>query len=773
MSETTSGTHRYVGQSVRRVNDERLITGAGTYVDDVHLPGTVHAVIVRSPYAHAEIRGIETEPAHQAPGVVAVLTGEDVLGFVAPQVVQAELLPGRVLRRYPLATDRVRFVGDAVAVVVAEDAYAARDAAALVDVDYATLPAVVDAEAALAPDSPRLYPDWDSNLAFRWEIENGDVNGVFASAERIVSIRLVNQRVHATFIEPRALLANFSPATGEMTIWASTQVPHSLRTAIAAAIGMPEFAIRVIAPDVGGAFGAKGGIYPEYVLAAALSHHLGRAVKWVETRSESFLATNHGRDQVQYLRAAVTPDGVVQGLEVEIFSNLGAYNAATVATRTALMSTGPYRIRNLRTRVNGVMTNTTPTGAYRGAGRPEAAYMLERLMDAIARELGLNPADVRRRNFIPPDAFPYRGATGVVYDSGNYGRALDEALRRVDYAGFRAAQAEARRAGRLLGLGIAVYCEFAGPGWDSAQVRVQPSGTVTVTTGISPHGQGEETTFAQLVADELGIDMADVVVRASDTAITPQGIGTFGSRGTSIGGSATLLATRQVRDKARRIAAHLLEVAEDDVAPADGGFAVRGAPDRMLTFKQVARTAYSFNGLPGGLEPGLDATSYFMPEGRTFPFGAHVALVEIDPATGRLDVLRYVAVDDCGPQINPLLVEGQVVGGLAQGFGQALQELIVFDANGQPLTGSLLDYGPPRAAQLPSIETAHTVTPSPFNPLGVKGVGEAGTTGGPPAIVNAALDALAPLGIHHLDMPLTPERIWRAIRAAQEERDAR
>ncbi len=766
MGEGTIENGRYVGRPVRRVGDGRLVTGAGRYVDDVRLPGVLHAAIVRSPHAHAVIKGIDPSAALRLPGVVAVYSGADVAALVRPQTVEAELLPGRVLRRYPLAPDRVRFVGDAIAVVVAEDAYVARDALDLIEVDYEPLPAVVDAEAALAADAPRLYPEWDSNAAFRWEREAGDPDRAFAAADRIVTVRLINQRVHAAFIETRAVLADPEPGGDGLTVWASTQVPHTLRGGIAAGLGLPEHAVRVIAPDVGGAFGAKGGVYPEYVLIPALAHRLGRPVKWVETRGESFLATNHGRDQIQTLRAAVARDGTMRGLEVAIVANLGAYNAATVATRTGMMATGPYRVRDLRVRVTGVMTNTTPTGAYRGAGRPEAAYMLERLMDAIARDLGLDPAEVRRRNFVPPDAFPYDGPTGVRYDSGDYGRALDEALRRIDYAGFRSEQAAARAAGRLVGLGLGVYCEFAGPGWDSATVRATPGGAVTVAAGVSPHGQGGETAFRQIVADELGVALENIAVRVGDTATTPQGIGTFGSRGTSIGGSAVLLAARGVRDKARRIAAGLLEAAEEDIEVADGRYRVRGVPDRGVGFAQIARAAYAFGGAPGGLEPGLEATSYFQPDGRTFPFGVHVALVEVDRETGELTVRRYLAVDDCGPIINPLLVEGQVRGGLAQGFGQALQEAIRYDADGQLLTGSFLDYAPPRAGQLPPFETAHTVTPSPVNPLGVKGVGEAGTTGAPPALVNAALDALAPLGVHHLDMPLTAERLWRAMRGA-------
>lgn len=759
---------RYVGKSIKRVNDRRLITGTGRYVDDVRAGGVLHAVTIRSPYAHAHIRSIDTSRAAASPGVVAVYAGEDIAGLVSPKISGAGLLPDRRIERYPLAVDEARYAGDSVAVVIAETATEARDAAELVEVDYQPLPAVVDTEAALKPNAPLVYTGWPSNEAWVWEVAEGDVDAAFEQADRIVEIRLVNQRVYAAFIEPRAVLVDYS-GEDEMTIWASSQVPHALRTDIANQLGMPEYAIRVIAPDVGGAFGAKGGIYPEYSLAAIVSHHLRRPIKWTEARSESFVGTNHGRDQIQHLRAAVTSDGTVLGLTVDLYSNCGAYNAATTAQQSGRMSTGAYKIRNLRTRVHGVMTNTVPTGAYRGAGRPEAAYMTERLMDAIAHELGIDPADVRRRNFIPADAFPYKGATGVIYDSGDYDRTMTDALERIGYADLRARQAEAREEGRYLGIGFAIYCEFAGPGWDSATVRVQPSGSVTVTTGISPHGQGEETTFAQLVADQLGIQMEDVVIRASDTAITPQGIGTFGSRGTSIGGSAVLLATQEVLQKAKRIAANLLEAGEADIEVADDRYQVRGAPDRSVTFRQIASTAYGFGGLPGGMSPGLDATSYFMPEGRTFPFGCHVAVVEIDPDTGKLTLLRYLAVDDCGPLLNPMLVEGQVVGGLAQGLGQALQEQIVYDDSGQLLSGTFLDYAVPHAEQMINVETAHTVTPSPFNPLGVKGVGEAGTTGGPPAIVNAAIDALLPLGIRHLDMPLTPERLWRAIQDARKE----
>lgn len=757
----------YIGQSLPRTGDRRLLTGAGRYVDDVREPGAAHAAFVRSPHAHARVVRIDTAAALALPGVLAVYTGADVAAMMAPQTAGVDMLPGRSIERWPLATDRVRFVGDPVAVVVAEDSYVARDAAGLVAVEYDPLPAVATAEAALAPGAPILHDGWENNAAIRWEKVSGDPDRVLAEAERVVEVRLLNNRIHAAFIEPRTILASPTPGTDDFTIWASTQVPHSLRTGIATALGLSEAGIRVIAPDVGGAFGAKGGLYGEYLLIPALARQLGRPVKWGETRSESFLATRHARDQVQTLRAAVEPDGTMRALEVSILGNLGAYDANRVPVNSGNMATGAYRVRDVRVTVTGVMTNTTPTGAYRGAGRPEAAYMLERLMDAIARDLQLDPVEVRRRNIVPVDAFPYDGPTGVRYDSGDYARTLDAATALIDYPAFRAEQAAARARGRYLGIGFALYCEFAGPGWDSARVRAQPDGTVTVAVGVSPHGQGGETAYAQIAADTLGVAFERIVVHSGDTALTPQGIGTFGSRGTSIGGSAVLLAARQVRDKARRFAAAMLEASEEDIEIADGRYAPRDVPERGVTFTEIARAAHRMMGIPGGLEPGLEATSHFTPEGRTFPFGVHVAVVEIDAATGELTVRRYLAVDDCGVQINPRLVEDQVRGGLAQGFGQALQEVVRYDDEGQLLSGTFMDYAAPRANQLPNFDLAHTVTPSPFNPLGVKGVGEAGTTGAPPALVNAALDALAPLGVRHLDMPLTPEKLWRAMRGAE------
>lgn len=754
---------RYSGTSVKRVNDPKFITGYGKFVDDIQLPNMLHIALVRSPFAHAEIGEIGTSAALAVPGVHSVVTGREATAWMKPDGPHEALLPGRTLERYPLTPDRARYVGDAVAAVFAETAEAAADAAELVQVDYQELPAVSRQDKAIESDAPIVHDGWENNIAWHWEAESGDVDAAFANAPHRVEIDLVYQRVAPTFIEPRGVVAHYDPHLEELTIWSSTQVPHRVRTHITDHVGIPEYAIRSIAPDVGGAFGAKGGVYPEYAFAAAATYQLGRPVKWIETRSENFTATHHGRDQIQHLEAAVSDDGEIEGLRVRLLSNCGAYGAASVAQRSGIMSSGPYRIQNLRTDVYGIMTNTTPTSAYRGAGRPEAAYMLERLIDRICSQLGLDPVEVRLKNFIPADAFPYRSATGALYDSGNYAGALQKALDTIGWQDAKTEQEQARSEGRIVGTGIGVYCEFAGPGWDSGEVRVSPTGAVTVLTGISPHGQGNETSIAQIVADQLTVPLESITVKASDTAVVPQGIGTFGSRGTAVGGGAALLAAQRVVDKVRQFAAAMLEVAETDIELVDGQARVKGAPDRSVDFVQIARTAHAMAPMPGGLEPGLDSQAFFQPEGRQFPFGVHLAQVEIDRDTGEVDVTRYVAIDDCGTVINPLLVAGQVQGGLAQGFGQALWEELVYDEQGQLTTGSLMDYAAPKADQLPNFELGETVTPSPFTPHGAKGVGEAGTTGAPPAIVNAVLDALRPYGITSIDMPLRPEKLWKLI----------
>jgi carbon-monoxide dehydrogenase large subunit len=764
--EAEKANGKYIGASVRRVNDPKYITGRGQYVDDISLPGALHIAFVRSPHAHADIRSIDTSAAHEVPGVVAFVTGREATAWMKPDRPHEPLLPGRTLERYPLTPDRARYAGDAVVAVFAESAAAAEDAAERVVVDYSVLGAVVRADDAMRSDAPIIHAGWESNVAWHWSVESGDVEAAFVEAEHVVTLDSVVQRVAAVFIEPRGVAVTYDALLDEMTIWSSTQVPHRVRTHIAELVGVPEHHIRSVAPDVGGGFGSKGGVYPEYIFAAAAARHYGRPIKWIETRSEHFVATHHGRDQLQHLEAAVSSDGVINGLRVRVLANCGAYGAASVGQRTGIMSSGPYRIVNLRSDVYGVMTNTTPTSAYRGAGRPEAAYMLERLIDRIADQLDLNPVQVRLRNFIQPDEFPYRSATGALYDSGDYPGALHKALAMLGWSETRGEQARQRAEGRIVGAGIGVYCEFAGPGWDSAEVRVTPTGRAVVMTGISPHGQGNETSLAQIVADTLAIPFDWITVKASDTAIVPQGVGTFGSRGTAIGGGATLLAARKVADKARQFAAAMLEVASDDIELADGAAHVIGAPDRSVSFERIASAAHSMGGTPGRLEPGLDAQAFFQPDGRQFPFGVHLATVELDRDTGEVAVTRYVAVDDCGTIINPLLVDGQKHGGLAQGFGQALWEAMVYDEQGQPLSQSLMDYAAPRADQLPWFELDSTVTPSPFTPHGAKGIGEAGTTGAPPAIVNAVLDALRPHGITAIDMPLSAEKVWKALNNA-------
>ncbi len=763
-----------LGARVKRREDPRLITGTATYVDDVLLAGLLHVAIVRSPHAHAKITAIATDQARAAPGVVAVWTGEDVRARCGPLPVGPRIREMKVPKRYPLIIDGVaRHVGDPVAAVVATDPGLARDAADLVEVTYEPLPAVTDVEAALQPDATVIHPELATNVCFR--LPFGDkVEETFARADLTVSLRLVQQRLVPSAIETRGVVAQWRG--GELTIWTSTQIPHVVKTTVAEAVRVGEHQVRVIAPEVGGGFGSKLDVYGEEVLVAALAVALGRPVKWIETRRENFMATIHGRGQLAYVDAAVTRDGTITGLRVRVLADLGAYAqllTPAVPTNTGLMACGCYRIPHVFAEVIGVFTTQTPTDAYRGAGRPEAAFLIERAVDAVARALKMDPADVRRRNFIPPDAFPHKTPTGATYDSGEYRRALDKALEMVGYPQLRDEQRRLRTQGRYLGIGIASYVEITGLGaaaalpggsWESATVRVEPTGKVTVLTGSSPHGQGQETSFAQIVSDRLGVSIDDVVVIHGDTRAVPHGVGTFGSRNTAVGGSAVYLASTRLRDKALTIAAHLLEASPGDLVVEGTRFHVRGSPQRAVAFQDVARAAYKGNKLPPGTDPGLEVTHFFALPERVFPFGTHICVVEVDPETGEVAVRRYVAVDDCGNILNPLLVAGQVHGGIAQGLAQALYEEAVYDDRGQLLTAGFPDYTVPKAAQIPALELGHTVTPSPHNPLGVKGVGEAGTIGATPAVVNAVLDALAPLGVAHLDMPLTPGKIWAAIR---------
>ncbi len=768
---TVSG--RLLGAPVKRVEDPRFVTGAARYVADIRLPGMLYVAFLRSPHASARIRRLDPSPARALPGVVAVLTGEDIAGLgdmPVNRVVEGMRVPPHPL----LARDRVRAVGEPVAAVVAESAAVARDALDLIEVESEPGPAVVDPEEALKPEAPPVHPEFGTNVAYTFGREGGDVEGAFARADRVVRLRIAHSRIAAVAMEPRGALAVPDPATGELTVWISTQSVYNVRNALSAVLGEPDHRIRVIAPDVGGGFGSKGCAYREEVLTAYLARRLGRPVRVAAARNEDLLSTMQAREEVDYVEAAVSRDGRVLGLKVESIYNLGAFlqlSTPMPPLRTPVYCVGAYDIRNVRTRVTAVFTNTVPTGPYRGAGRPEAAFVAERLMDEVARELGLDPAEVRRRNFIRPDQFPYRTATGVVYDSGDYGRALDRALELVDYAGLRAEQARARARGELMGIGLATYIELSAQGWESGAVRVEPSGRVTVLTGSVPHGQGHETAWAQVVADQLGIPLENIRVRWGDTGAVPVGIGTFGSRSGALAGSALVVAAGKVKEKAIRIAAHLLEASPDDLVYEEGRVFVRGAPGRAVTLEQIARAAYSRAPAPG-IEPGLEATAYFQAPHEGYSFGAYVAVVWVDPETGVVRLEKLVAVDDCGRVINPMLVEGQIHGGLAQGIGQALLERVAYDENGQLLTGSLVDYAVPRADDLPAFLVDRTETPGPGNPLGVKGVGEAGTIGAPPAIVNAVVDALAPLGVRHIDMPLFPERVLAAIRAARQRANA-
>lgn len=766
----------WMGARVKRKEDPRLITGAGQYTGNLSLPGLQHVAFVRSPYAHARIRRIDASRALQLPGVKAVFTGDDLREAYALMPVDSGDESGFTTKdgqpkakhsNFAISVGKVRYAGEIVAAVVAETEASAHDAVSEVQVEWEPLPVVASMDAALAAGAPAVFDDQPDNLDRIWRRKRGEPEQAFASAPHIVRLRLTNQRLAGITLEPRATLAAPDPVTGGLMMWTSTQHAHGIRSDLAETLRLPENQVRVIAPDVGGGFGVKIGLYPEDVVLAALALKYRLPMRWIETRSEHMVATTHGRAQICEMEAAVLADGTVTALRQRILGDAGAYpRAPGLHTLTARMAVGVYRIPSVDLEVTCVYTNTTPVAAYRGAGRPEAAYYIERLMNAIAAELQLDPVDVRRRNFIPPDAFPYKTPAGFTYDSGDYARTLDRALELSNYASLRAEQQRRLETNSnwVLGIGLSCYVEICAFGYEGAVVRVEPSGTVTVLTGISPHGQGQATTFAQIVADELGVPLENVTVRYGDTALTPMGQGTMGSRGLTVGGSALVRATAKVRAKALRIAAHMLEAAVEDMELSQGRYQVKGVPTRSLTLAEIADRAYSTD-LPDEIDSGLEATDFFRMPTETYPFGTHVAVVEIDRETGEVRLRDYFAVDDCGPRISPLLVEGQVHGGLAQGIAQALFEAVVYDESGQAITASLLEYAVPHADQLPRFTTAHTVTPSPTNPLGVKGIGEAATIGSTPAVVNAVLDALRPFGVRHLDMPLRPETIWRALRS--------
>ena len=769
-------TQRYVGQAMKRKEDPRLVSGTATYVDDVVLPGMLHMAVTRSMHAHARIKRIDTSKAQKLPGVVAVVTGEEVAAQCGLIPCAASLPNMKRAQRHLLATNKVRFVGEPVAAVVAEDKYIARDAADLIEIDYEPLPVVVDPEKAMDPASPRLYEEFSDNIAFNFFFESGNTEEAFKKADVIVKERLINQRLAPVTMEPRGVVATYRMPDNELVVWCSTQTPHGLRTLLANMLRVPENQTRVIAPEVGGGFGCKIDLYAEDGLVGYLAKKTGRPVKWIEGRRENIAATIHGRDQIDDVELALKKDGTILGMRVRAIADLGAFLSfftPMIPTLTGLLAPGCYKVPALKFDQVGVLTNKMATDAYRGAGRPEATYLIERIMDVAAQKLKIDPAEIRRKNFPQPSEFPFKTSGGVIYDSANYEAALDLALKKANYEGLRQKQAELRKQGKYMGIGLSSYVEIcsAGPshavgggGWEAGTVRIERTGKVSVLTGVSPHGQGQETSFAQIVADEFGIEPDDVVTIHGDTGRVPSGIGTFGSRGTSVGGTAVYLAAQDLKEKMKKIAAHLLEATPDKIEFGIGKLLVKGNSGRSINFKEVVTVAYNAVKLPRGMEPGLEATRFFEPSNFTFPFGTHVCVVEIDEETGEPRITKYVAVDDCGNVINPLLVEGQIHGGLVQGIGQALHEEVVYDENGQLLTGSLMDYAIPRAHDFPEFELDRTVTPSPVNPLGLKGVGEAGTIGSTPAVVNAVVDALAPFGITHIDMPVRSEKIWRILK---------
>ncbi len=756
----------WVGRPLKRREDHRLLVGAGRYVDDIRPPGCLHVALLRSPHAHARIVRIDVERARRAPGVVATVTGAEVT-HLGPMPVN-KLVPEMHVPPHPIiAHERVHAAGTPVAAIVAESAAAARDAVELIAVEYESLPALPEPDSAVAPGAPVLFPEIAGNRSFTRVVRHGDAARAMAGAARVVSLRTAPARLAGVAMEPRSVLAVFDASTDELTLWVSCQAPFRIRAEVARLLGMPEARVRVIAPDVGGGFGVKSGPYREEVLLAWLARRLRRPLKWVATRGEDHITTNHSRGSTCDAELGVDPDGRIVGLRARITSPLGTalLNAAAGSPwNHARLLPGCYAVPACDISVTGALTTTAPVAAYRGAGRPEATFVIERLMDGAAHALGIDPAEIRRRNFPPSSAFPFRTATGQLYDSGDYHLALDRALQAADYAGIRRQQSERRARGELVGIGLSSYVEPCALGWESGSIKVERSGRVTAITGSSAHGQGHETTFAQIVADHLGVTPDDVEVIHGDTRSGPEGFGTFGSRSVVLGGGALARVSAEVRDKGRRIAAKLLEAAPADVIGVTGGFHVAGLPARRVTWREVATAAYApGHGLPAGDIPGLEATTYFQPETEVWTFGAAVCMVRIEADTGRLVIERLVWVDDAGTVINPLLAEGQLHGSLAQGLGQTLMEAIVYDADGQLLTGTLMDYAIPRADDVPPVQIEKTCTPSPLNPLGAKGVGEAGCIGIPPAVVNATVDALASRGIAHLDMPLTPARIWQAL----------
>jgi carbon-monoxide dehydrogenase large subunit len=786
MSVADAAPAGHVGRELRRKEDPRLITGRARYVDDISLPGQLWAAFVRSPEAHAKIVSIDTSDAAAREGIHAVFTGEDMADLGGP-LPMAWVPPGVEVNNpehWPLARGVVKHVGDPVAVVVGEDRYAVSDAAEEVIVEYDPLPAIVDPEAAIAGEGGHfVHEQFGTNKVHEWSLAGGDVEAGFAEADVIVERRVVNHRIAGAPIECRGVLADYR--AGSLTLYTSTQVPHFVRLFMALLLGLGEDHVRVVAPEVGGGFGQKLQVYGEELFACWASRKLGRPVKWIETRSENMSVAHQGRDQISHVKMGAKRDGTITAFHVKILADFGAYNmilTPLIPSLGAFVMGGCYKIPNVQTDIIGVFTNKCPTDAIRGAGRPEATQMIEVTLDQLAHELGMDPLEMRRKNFIPKEDFPAAVATGVIYDSGDYHKTLDKLMEHVDVAAFRSEQEELRKQGIYRGIGFCTWTEICGLApsritgpngvgvqaglWESAMIRVHNTGAVTVYTGTSPHGQGLETAMAQITADKLGVDPSVVEVIHGDTSMGPEGRNTYGSRSLATGGEAVAKATDKVVAKVKAIVAAELEAAPEDIEVANDRFSVRGSPDKGMALADVAGIAY-VGAVPEGMEPGLEETTFYDPENFVFPFGAHACVVDVDPETGKVKVVRYVAVDDCGNAINPMLIDGQIHGGVVHGIGQALYERVHYEDSGQLATGSFVNYAIPTAAEMPSFETDRTVTPSPVNSLGAKGVGEAGTIAASAAVTNAVIDAMRPLGVTYMNMPLSPLRIWEAINQGQ------
>ncbi len=769
---------KMIGARIKRKEDPRLITGQGKFTDDVYPRGAVHMAVLRSPHAHARILNIDTSKAKAYPGIVAVITGVEVNDRCLTTFRLFGVREGMNARsRWPMASDVARYLGEPVVAVVATSLSAAWDAVELIDVSYEALPAVVDMEQAMESDSALVHPDFSTNMAVQSSNEVGDVGGAFQEAHGVVKVRLVEPRLVPNSMEGRAVVADYDRGTDNLEIWVSTQSPHFERDNVATMLGIPHSRVRIYSKDVGGGFGAKVDTYSETIIASVLSKDVGRPVKWAEQRREHFTTTVHGRGEVQYVEGAYDVNGMLTGLKVDYYTDMGSYcrgpSHSVVGGLTPLGIQGAYQVRNVAWNSYGIYTNKVPVGPYRGYGQHASSYIVERVMDLIAGEMGLDPAEVRRRNLVTADSFPYRAPTGLTYDSGDYHATLEKALSVADYDGLRERQRQARQRGEIVGIGLATTVDASGfgpsggltprPGYESAFLRVETSGKMTVATGSSPHGQGFETSFAQIVADEMGVPVSDVQVLFGDTHIVPPGVGTFASRSLVVGGTALIQASRQVKEKAFQIAAELLRTDPEQVVLEGGTFVAEDIPGREVTWADIGTQAYGVRTVVSDLERGLEATCYWEPPGYTFPFCANVALVSIDPDTGRVTLEQYVAVDDCGVVVNPMIVEGQVHGGLAQGIGPALMEEALWDQQGQMLTGTFLDYAIPTAEDLPSFILDSTVSPSPNNPIGAKGMGESPTIASAATIMNAVADALSPLGVTDITMPAKEEKVWRVL----------